>query len=142
MFSSSLRGPALSIQCTPVLTELTNKELTAHRCLFPQLSTALAAAFLHEGHTFHILDSNLYIIKSEKRVAKFSGEKHGEGKCGEEAQELPECRVTERASPSRPAPPVTTHHWSPPGHCLGSKLSQGLYRRQGNTNFKRIYKQT
>lgn len=43
---------------------------------FPQLTTALTAAFLHEGHTFHILYSNLYIINSEKRMAKFSGEEH------------------------------------------------------------------
>lgn len=60
------QGPALILQCTLVLSELTNKELVRSSLPFPPVSHCTDRAFLHEGHTQHILYSHLERINSER----------------------------------------------------------------------------
>lgn len=113
MLSSLSRGPALSIQCTPVVTELTNKELVRSWLPFSPDNHCTDRAVLHEGHTQHILYSNLDSTNSEKRV--LSSVERSPGK-EDVAQKPRSCRVTERASPPSPAA-TTGHHqdtaWQP-----------------------------
>lgn len=108
MFSSLSRGPALSIPCT-----LDKRGARRSSLPVPPANHCTGRAFLHEGHTLYSLYSNLEVINSPGRVVSSVQRSTGRRTWGS-SPGVPECRVTERASPPRAAPGTA-------GHCLGTQ---------------------
>lgn len=132
VFSSLSRGPALSLQCTLVLTELTNKELVRSSLPFSPVNHCTDRAFLHEGHTQNTLNSNLDTINSgKKKSGEFSGEEQGEGECGDGAAQVPSHGACVTSQPSTASDQTLLPHPQDPAWNPKTQTQPGILHKAG-----------